>query len=569
MHIEEYQESEQMKKEVPQFLEAVLPGSGREPVRSAEKTLSDYSVLLIGGVNTVIFDFDYTLGDSTDGIVLCVTYGLEQLGDGVPSFEEIKSTIGLSLAKTYKVLTGNTDKARADRFSNLFKEKADEVMVEHAQLYPGVKELLVRLRENGYRIGIVTTKFQYRIRHILQKFDAEGLVDVIVGTEDVTKVKPDPEGLLLAIRQLGVKREEVLYVGDSFVDAQAAERAGVRFAGVLTGTTTREEFEKYPHAVIGAHVGEICDFIENMDESAILNFLEAQYPIATEKIEFLRDSGSVTYAVYGKNEKYFLRITKPLYYETAKSSLEIHLYLQSKGCNVPKIIFTREGKACIPIGEEDRRYAVLYEFLEGEEVAPEQDAEEIGRLLGRFHNVMTVYAGELKERGKDFFVERYIEILRKKNYKRVEEYVTYGKELWESVKALPRAYCHGDMYNGNIHKTTEGKLYLLDFDTSCRAFSMYDLVLIANRTDYFEYKEDGYVKTKEVFLRVLSEYQKVRKLTEQEIGAFYKLLALYHFALQATIVEIFGLDCIDETFIDKQLDWLYRWKEECKRNDTW
>jgi len=307
-----------------------------------------------------------------------------------------------------------------------------------------------------------------------------------------------------------------------------------------------------------------------MNEDELLSFLEEKYLITIEKVEFLRDSGSVAYTVYGKNEKYFLRITKPTYYETAMSSLDIHLYLQSKECNVPKIIFTRDGNAHVPIGNaEEKRYAVLYEFLEGEEVNPEQDAEEIGRLLGQFHYVMESYTGELKKQDRHFFVERYIEILRKKNYKRVEEYVAYGNELWESVKDLPKAYCHGDMYSGNIHKTPEGKLYLLDFDTSSLAFPMYDLVLIANRTDYFEYKEDGYEKTREVFLRVLEEYQKVRKLSEQEIGAFYKMLALYHFALQATIVEIFGLDCIDEAFIDRQLDWLYRWREECERNHMW
>jgi len=55
-------------------------------------------------------------------------------------------------------------------------------------------------------------------------------------------------------------------------------------------------------------------------------------------------------------------------------------------------------------------------FLEGEEVSPEQDAEEIGRLLGKFHNVMAEYTGQLQEPGKDFFVGRYIEILRKKNW---------------------------------------------------------------------------------------------------------------------------------------------------------
>lgn len=198
------------------------------------------------GLNTVIFDFDYTLGDTTNGIVLSAQYALEQMGEEERSYEEIKKTIGLSLSETYKALTGNMDESRADRFFTLFKEKADEVMVESAELYPGVKELLVTLREKGYRIGIVTTKFGYRVRNIMKKFDAEDLLDVVIGVGDVAKVKPDPEGLLLAIKQLGVKKEDVLYVGDSYVDAKAAEAAGMKFAGVLTGTTTREEFLKYP-----------------------------------------------------------------------------------------------------------------------------------------------------------------------------------------------------------------------------------------------------------------------------------------------------------------------------------
>ncbi len=201
-------------------------------------------------MNTIIFDFDYTLGDTTNGIVLSAQYALAQMGEEERTYDEIKKTIGLSLSETYKKLTGNMDEERADRFFDLFKEKADEVMVDSATLYPGVKEMLISLREQGYRLGIVTTKFAYRVRNIMKKFDAEDLFDVFIGVGDVTKVKPDPEGLLLAVKQLGVKVEDVLYVGDSYVDAKAAEAAGMKFAGVLTGNTTREEFEKYPRECV-------------------------------------------------------------------------------------------------------------------------------------------------------------------------------------------------------------------------------------------------------------------------------------------------------------------------------
>lgn len=205
-------------------------------------------------MKAILFDFDYTLGDTTNGIVLSAQYALEQMGEEERTYEEIKKTIGLSLSETYKKLTGNMDEERAGRFFDLFKEKADEVMVDSATLYPGVKEMLVSLREQGCRIGIVTTKFAYRVQNIMKKFDAEDLFDVIIGVGDVTKVKPDPEGLLLAVERLGVKKEDVLYVGDSFVDAKAAEAAGMKFAGVLTGTTTREAFEQYPQESISETV---------------------------------------------------------------------------------------------------------------------------------------------------------------------------------------------------------------------------------------------------------------------------------------------------------------------------
>ena len=64
------------------------------------------------------------------------------------------------------------------------------------------------------------------------------------------EAKPSPEGLLLAISRLQCPKEQVLYLGDSTVDAETAQNAGVDFAGVLHGMTTREELAAYPHVTI-------------------------------------------------------------------------------------------------------------------------------------------------------------------------------------------------------------------------------------------------------------------------------------------------------------------------------
>ena len=76
------------------------------------------------------------------------------------------------------------------------------------------------------------------------------MFDIIVGGEDVSAAKPSPEGVLMALDRLQVSREEVLYVGDSVVDAETARAAGVCFAGVTHGVTTAEELSAYPHRLV-------------------------------------------------------------------------------------------------------------------------------------------------------------------------------------------------------------------------------------------------------------------------------------------------------------------------------
>ena len=212
-------------------------------------------------LKVIVFDFDYTLGDSTEGIVLSANYALEQLGHTVKNIDKIKKTIGLSLKETYFALTGNYDLEKAEQFAKYFKVKADAVMTENTVLYPGVKDMLSELKENGYQTAIVTTKFHYRIEQILNKYNAMDLIDVIVGGDDVKIEKPNPEGLLWVIDYFGVPKAEVLYVGDSIVDAKTAENSQVKFAAVLTGTTSKAEFLSHSHASIGENVTVVCKSI--------------------------------------------------------------------------------------------------------------------------------------------------------------------------------------------------------------------------------------------------------------------------------------------------------------------
>lgn len=197
-----------------------------------------------------LFDFDYTLADSSRGIVMCFRNVLAMHGHDGISDESIKRTIGKTLEESFTILTGIDDKETLAAYRKEYVAQADRLMTANTVLFPETLDVLSRLKERGARIGIISTKYRYRIMELLGKKLPERFLDIIVGGEDVKTPKPSPEGLTFAISHLGLEAAEVLYCGDSTVDAETARNAGVDFAGVLHGMTTREELEAYPHAGI-------------------------------------------------------------------------------------------------------------------------------------------------------------------------------------------------------------------------------------------------------------------------------------------------------------------------------
>ena len=111
-------------------------------------------------LKAIIFDFDYTLGDSTNGIAQSINFALERLGYAARSMEDIKKTIGLSLKETYFKLTSSENTDEAEQFAKLFKQKADAVMVANTELYPDVKEVLQNLKAN---LLDSISKFNFRL----------------------------------------------------------------------------------------------------------------------------------------------------------------------------------------------------------------------------------------------------------------------------------------------------------------------------------------------------------------------------------------------------------------------
>ena len=123
-------------------------------------------------------------------------------------------------------------------------------------------ELLQGLHSRGVRLGIVSTKTGETISRIMERFGLRDTLELILGSYDVTHHKPHPEGILKALDQMGVAPEELLYCGDTILDAQAAQGAGVDFAAVLNGTTQAPAFAPYPCVHIAPDLTELAQWLE-------------------------------------------------------------------------------------------------------------------------------------------------------------------------------------------------------------------------------------------------------------------------------------------------------------------
>ena len=196
----------------------------------------------------LIFDFDYTLGDATEAILAGFTHAMTTMGYPAPEREAVRRTVGMQVQDAYTLLTGDPDPANRARFYELFHPVARDLQGQgKVDLFPGAVELLRALRDHGITAAVVSTKNTPTLETIFRVKGVDHLFAHVVGGDKVSRPKPDPEGVNWVLAQMGLTAKEVLYCGDTTIDAETAQNAGCDFCAVLNGTTPAEDFDPYLH----------------------------------------------------------------------------------------------------------------------------------------------------------------------------------------------------------------------------------------------------------------------------------------------------------------------------------
>ena len=105
----------------------------------------------------------------------------------------------------------------------------------HIFAYPNEREVLLELKKEGCRLGVVTNKQHNLAEYVLELLNLKDIFELCIGYDDVSKGKPDPEGILKAIDYFKTDKEHTIYVGDNEIDFKTANNAGVRCALVSDG----------------------------------------------------------------------------------------------------------------------------------------------------------------------------------------------------------------------------------------------------------------------------------------------------------------------------------------------
>ncbi|MDP4089562.1 MAG: phosphotransferase [Bacillota bacterium] len=301
----------------------------------------------------------------------------------------------------------------------------------------------------------------------------------------------------------------------------------------------------------------------------LMEEIQNKYHCKFDNIELIRDMIGQVYLVEGNGERYVFKMFRKSYSEQAIQSAGIINYLHRKGYPVPRIINTLDEEPYY-VSETEQRVGVLYEYIMGTEPDTDTDVESLGRLAGEMRSIMEGYSGNIVHHGKEFFIDRYIDILDRMGCEEKGKFSEYGNELWNRVRNLPEAFCHGDLHTGNMLIDSKHKITIFDFDASGKASAAYDAATLCDKTDYFNLSDanfyDGYRKTRIMLERFLKGYSRYYSMSDEEIRAVFNFIAIRHFDIQATIMESQGLNCVDQDFIKKQLQWLMKWDKVCTNN---
>lgn len=191
----------------------------------------------------ILFDLDGTLLDTLQDLQDSVNVTMERFSYPTHDYAAIRSFVGNGVKKLVeRAMPAAEVEAHFDEVYAAFKAHYELHMEDKTAPYEGICEMLKKLAQDGYRLAVVSNKFDSGVKALVSRFFGEW-IPVAIGESETVRAKPAPDAPLAALAAFGITAEEALYVGDSDVDIVTARAAGIEDVSVCWGFKDRDFLE--------------------------------------------------------------------------------------------------------------------------------------------------------------------------------------------------------------------------------------------------------------------------------------------------------------------------------------
>ncbi len=192
----------------------------------------------------VIFDLDGTLADTLEDLANATNWALEQLGLPTHGIEEYRYLVGSGRTELCRRAIPAERQDLLDQTIQLMTQYYADHCFDTTRLYPGIADAVKSLSARGLKIAVLSNKPHDFVGVTINRLFGDFKFDILQGDADHLPRKPDPTGALQIARKLQVDPNRIAYVGDTCIDMETANRAGMYAIGVLWGFRDRKELEE-------------------------------------------------------------------------------------------------------------------------------------------------------------------------------------------------------------------------------------------------------------------------------------------------------------------------------------
>ncbi|WP_147804355.1 pyrophosphatase PpaX [Alkalicoccus halolimnae] len=212
-------------------------------------------------IDTILFDLDGTLINTIDLIVASFEHTLDHYFPETYTRKDIAGFIGPPLSETFERMNPDYASEMIDKYREFNHAKHDELVSE----YTGVLETLEQLYDQKYAMAVVTTKRRDTALKGIQLMNMEKYFPVVISLDEITKPKPDPEPLQMALEQLGKNPHQAIMVGDSEHDILAGKNTGTLSAGVSWSIKGKSHLQTFEPDVMLEEMPDLLRFINQTE----------------------------------------------------------------------------------------------------------------------------------------------------------------------------------------------------------------------------------------------------------------------------------------------------------------